>query len=231
MLRNFLILSFATLFLFSASFAQKGAVKGPLADQSSSDTGLWGASASQLTFFGGRTTVEFSDEFVTALGVLDLNVDRIFPATLRSGRARFPISGGTVDPSTLRGEIIHVGGLNIFRGNTEVALRSFIIDTQGESIVLTGQVSANGSVVGRIPLFDLSLESAKENLFSVTRVRLSDVGVTLRPEAAQALNAVFEISAFVPGFPIGTASVNGLAFGADDDDDDDDNDDDVKGRG
>ena len=75
------------------------------------------------------------------------------------------------------------------RGSTTVRLESFIIDTTGAGgIVLTGLVSANGSVVGRIPLFDLTLPAS---FVDVTLIRLDGIGVTLRPEAAGALNAVF----------------------------------------
>ena len=75
---------------------------------------------------------------------------------------------------------------------------------------MTGLVSANGSVVGRIPLFDLTLPAS---FVDVTLIRLDGISVTLRPEAAGALNAVFETTAFTAGFNIGTASVTATAFG------------------
>lgn len=39
------------------------------------------------------------------------------------------------------------------------------------------------------------------------------MSVTLHPEAAGALNPVFETTAFTAGFNIGTASVKATAFG------------------
>lgn len=171
--------------------------------------------SSQLTFLGGSTSVAFSQDFGGALTALGIRPGSAFPGVLvRGQRAIFPIVGGTIDLPTLRGEIVHSGGLTLTKGQTRVKLESFIIDTTGSGgIVLTGLVSANGSVVGRIPLFDLSLPAARDSFFDITRVQLSGVGVTLRPEAAAALNGAFQTTAFVAGFNIGTASVDGLAFG------------------
>jgi hypothetical protein len=92
-----------------------------------------------------------------------------------------------------------------------VRLESFVIDTTGATgIVLTGLVSANGRVVGRIPLFDLTLPSSY--LGDPALIRIDDVSVALRPEAAAALNAVFETTAFTAGFNVGTASITATAF-------------------
>ena len=39
---------------------------------------------------------------------------------------------------------------------------------------------------------------------------LSDVAITLSQEAAVALNSVFNVAAFAPGFPIGTGFVRAI---------------------
>lgn len=167
---------------------------------------------SQIELLSGTTSVELSSGFINALTSLNIAPGRVFPAGLRGGRATFPITDGTLDRQTLRGEIVHNGGLTLTRGATQVKLKSFIIDTTGPGIVLTGLVSANGSVVGRIPLFDLQLPSAGSSSFRFEIVSLSGVVVNLRPEAANALNQVFNTTAFVPGFNIGTARVRGFGY-------------------
>ncbi len=199
MLRTLSLLSVLILLSVSVSFAQKGGEGGN------------GGASSQISIFVGATTVNLSSDFTGALGTLHISPNSAFPGRLARNRATFPITTATLDSATLRGEISHAGGLNLRRGSTIVRLESFVIDTTGAGgIVLTGLVSANGSVVGRIPLFDLTLPAS---FLDVTLIRLNGISVTLRPEAAAALNAVFETTAFTAGFNIGTASVTATAFG------------------
>lgn len=169
-------------------------------------------SSSQIELLGGATSVDLSSGFIGALTSLNIAPANVFPASLRGARATFPITDGTLDRATLKGEIVHNGGLTLTRGATQVKLKSFIIDTTGSGIVLTGLVSANGSVVGRIPLFDLQIPGPEASSFRFERVTLNGVIVNLRPEAANALNAVFATNAFVPGFNVGTARVRGYGY-------------------
>ncbi|MBL8182489.1 MAG: HtaA domain-containing protein [Blastocatellia bacterium] len=172
-------------------------------------------STSQIELVWGSTNVDLSPGFLSALSSLNIAPSTIFPASLRGTRVSFPITDGSLDRQTLRGEIVHNGGLRLKRGNTEVKLKSFIIDTTGNGIVLTGLVSANGTTVGRVPLFDLQLPSSSSaTSLRIDRVSLNGVSVRLRQEAATALNGVFETNAFVAGFGIGTASVRGYGYGA-----------------
>lgn len=88
-----------------------------------------------------------------------------------------------------------------------------------------------GGIVDRIPLFDLNLVSASVEVSKRGILRIRDVGVTLNAVAADTLNAVFSVTAFYDGFPIGTANVITRVIGVhnsqggDDNDDDDDDDD------
>src|SRR5690606_36641557 len=191
----------AALLIFAVpALAQKGAEQPVLGENQ------------QITFFNGATTVQFSNDFVGALNSLNIRVGRITPGPIIRRAPSFPITSGSLDLSTLRGEILHSGGLRLYSATASVKLESFIIDTTGDSIVLTGMVSANGTIVGRIPLFDLTLPSSDDLYAGANIVTLNDVSVTLRPEAAGALNAVFETEAFTAEFPIGIANVRGLAF-------------------
>lgn len=154
--------------------------------------------------FGGGTNVTLSSELTGALGSLGVGVKPIRPASLRGVRASFPIPAGVIDLESLKGDVFHSGGLSLEAGGTRVDLLNFVIDTQAEP-VLTGVVSVNGDVVGRVPLFDLVLNAAP-----VRRQRLlfvHDVDLTLNATAADALNDIFDVSAFAAGLPVGKASV------------------------
>lgn len=166
------------------------------------------------TLFTGRTSVKLSSTFTGALSSLGVSVGRVFPTEIEYGTANFPVTGGAIDLDTASGNILHSGGLTLKAGDTKVTLQSFIIDTTTGKPMITGLVSVNGTLLGRIPLFDLTLPAG----FSLplhlneNRLVLKGVGVTLDATAAGALDGVFHVDAFTAGFPIGTAQV--VAYGA-----------------
>lgn len=163
---------------------------------------------------GGATIVRLSDEFLGAAQALGLRLEAEQSARLFGRYAVFPIPAGALDLESLAGDILHSGGLSITAGPTRVDLLSFIIDTNTLALgataedraVLTGVVTASGDVVGRVPLFDLTLNRAPD----VSRgghVRVSHVDLRLSAEAAEALNALFQVNAFTEGLSIGRATV------------------------
>ena len=166
------------------------------------------------TIFTGRTSVKLSSTFTTALSTLDVSVGRVFPSEMWNGSVVFPVTGGAIDLVTASGNVLHSGGLTLKAGETKVTLQSFIIDTTGKPMI-TGLVSVNGKLLGRIPLFDLALPAG----FSLplhlneNRLVLKGVGLTLDAQAAGALDAVFHVDAFTAGLPIGTAQVVGYGAG------------------
>lgn len=174
---------------------------------------LMSAAAPTETTRGGATTVALAPEFLGALQTLQVAPGAIAPgklvATTRSVRAWFPITTGAVDLGTLKAEIAHEGGLSLTAGGTRVELTSYAIEIESGGSLLTGLAVVNDTLVGRIPLFDLDLAAAdidrKGNLLEV-----DGVNATLNGTAATALNAIFGVTAFQQGIPIGTAKVRAL---------------------
>ena len=160
------------------------------------------------TIEGGRTNVALAGSFVSALGSLGVTPGTVGATQLRSGIVNFPVTGGAIDLDTAAGQILHSGGLTLTAGKTEVTLQSFIIDTTSTPVI-TGLVSVNGKLVGRLPLFDLALPSGLTLPLKPSngQLTLKSVGVTLDSAAAGALNSVFNVTAFKGGFGIGTAQV------------------------
>ncbi|MEY4730874.1 MAG: hypothetical protein RL020_2032 [Pseudomonadota bacterium] len=159
---------------------------------------------------GGFTSVQLDAGFLAALTSLSVAPAAISPGRIISRHnaviAAFPITAGEADLGTVKAEIDHAGGLSLTGGGKVVQLTSFIIDLTGTAPVLTGLVTVNDSLLGRVPLFDLNLAqsnvSAKDQLLKV-----KNVAVTLTDKAAAALNGVFGITALARGFPIGIAAV------------------------
>lgn len=164
----------------------------------------------------GETTVALSDDFLSALQSLGVTPGVTTPTQLNGTTVNFPINGGAIDLKTAAGNIGHTGGLTLSAGGTVVSIQNFTIDTTGKTPVITGLVAANGALVGRIPLFDLTLPgNFKLPLVQIRSVLidLQGVGVTLDAAAANALNGAFHTSAFKEGFGIGTARVRAFTNG------------------
>lgn len=163
----------------------------------------------KVTVYGEQTTLALSSDFIDALSALGVVKDKVFPARISHNVLTFPISGGAIDFDTAKAEFDHVGGMNFTaQDGTVVVLQNFIIDTTTAKPMISGLVTANGALLGRIPLFDLKLPSLTLPLHTKHgALTLQGVEVTLAPAAAAALNQVFQSNVFVSGFKIGTADV------------------------
>jgi hypothetical protein len=176
-------------------------------------SGLPAIAAPSADFIGGRTSVALSSDFVNALTTLKVTPGTVGNGQLKRGVASFPIVSGAGDLGTVKLEINHRGGLSLKAGSTVVELTDYAITNLDGKPVLTGLVKANDNLVGRIPLFNLSLTEGPKATpgHSSTQIQLKGVGVKLAKPAADALNSVFQVTAFKEGLNIGTAKVNGLA--------------------
>lgn len=167
---------------------------------------------------GGETTVQLASGFVTALTSLHVVPGAIGPGRLYEVRgntyAAFPITTGAINLPATRLEIDHSGGLSLTAGDTTVTLSSFVIQVNPKAeSVLTGLVTVNGALVGRIPLFDLSIAKAKvwvQNRFT----DVSNVTLKLDATAAEALSDAFHTS--IPQLQVGIAEVRTIAAGYND---------------
>jgi hypothetical protein len=175
--------------------------------------GLPAIAAPSADFVGGKTSVTLSSDFVNALTTLKVTPGTVGSGQLKKGVAAFPITSGAGDLGTVKLEVNHRGGLSLSADKTIVELTDYSITNLDGKPVLTGLVKANDSLVGRIPLFDLTLTGGPttQTVHGITQIQLSGVKVTLNKTAATALNGVFNVSAFKEGLNIGTAKVNGLA--------------------
>jgi hypothetical protein len=156
---------------------------------------------SAVSLHGGRTTLHLDRGTAGVLADNGVSVTAIDEATGGGTRFAFPITGGSVVPSTAAGEIEHVGGLEFAAGDVTLSVEDFVIDTvEG---VLTARVTGTQT---RVPLLDLDASDAR---IQDTRNRFVVRGVqaTLTDEAAGALNDTFGVDLFSEGLSIGTATV------------------------
>jgi len=164
----------------------------------------------------GETTVALSSGFLNALQSLGVTPGVIAPTQLNSTTVNFPINGGAIDLKTAVGNIGHTGGLTLSAGGTVISIENYTIDTTRKSPIITGLVVANGTLVGRVTLFDLALPGNFKLPLAPYRsvlIDLQGVKVTLDGAAANALNQAFNTGAFKAGFDIGTARVRAFTNG------------------
>ena len=162
------------------------------------------------TINNGMTELDLSDSAVSGLNALGITLDGASPTHISDGSAFITVVGGAIDLDTASGNVVHSGGLKLTQGNTEVRLESLIIDTTGPSPIVTGLVVVDKKMVGRLPVFNLTIPSgltlplvAEDNFF----VHVKGFGVTLTAQAASALNSAFSTTGFTNGFDVGMANV------------------------
>lgn len=162
------------------------------------------SATSTVKLSGGSTTLSLEPSTAAALQSLGVSAAPIDPASAGADGIAFPVTGGKLKLSTLRGHIAHSGGLSLTAGSTRVELTEFDIDLDSTPDL---EVRANGR---HLDAFDLDLGAA-----TVTRdavgAQASGVIVKLSREGAKALNRAFGVSAFSGGLTIGTATVK-LSF-------------------
>ena len=181
------------------------------------------AQAQTKTLESGVTKVTLSTSFLSALNSLGLKAGVVGPTSFKGTVVNFPVTGGAVDLDTAKAQILHSGGLTLSptsaaeNAEPTVRLESFIIDTTGPQPLLTGLVIVKGSLIGRVPLFNLQLPAGLTLPLKTQddELVLSGVGVSLTSAAAQALNSVFNVTALHGGFSVGTAKVRASALDED----------------
>ena len=89
--------------------------------------GAAGAQAAKVKITGGTTTITPSAATTQFLTTNGIGVAPLAPATLSNGVVTLPIAGGRIDPATLRGFVVHRGGLRFTKGNRSLALRHFVV--------------------------------------------------------------------------------------------------------
>jgi hypothetical protein len=175
----------------------------------------------ELVPTASQTSVVLAGGFVSALGTLGVTPGglELGNLTVANGvaTATFPIPSARLDLSNLRLQILHTGGLSLRAGSTFVTLSDFIIENFAAGPRLTGVVKVNETVVGRVPLFTLTLTGAPEvKAYDATEgggtagTISIKARLTLTETAAGALNNIFGVRAFVKDFVIGDGTVSGI---------------------
>ena len=153
------------------------------------------------TIIGGNTAVRVTAD-VAGLG---LTLGTFGSATINTTipgvpRVFFPITGGTLDPSTLAGSIQHTGsGVTFTAGSNSLLARDFVIDTIGQQLL--GNVFLNGaSVASNAPIFTFNLSGL--SAAQITDLSNPAIALLISSTAASVFTSVF-----------GAPDLTGVQFG------------------
>jgi hypothetical protein len=161
------------------------------------------AEAKKVKLKGDQTALTPDAGTFGALADAGFEVAPVGSATARGdGSIAFPITGGRVNPKSLKGFIAHGGGLSFTKDDTTVVARRFVIRTDGKRPYLTARVGG-----GRLKLLTLgSIEREDRGGKIVVTAH-----VALAKQAAKALNRAFDTNVFKRGTSIGSAEVTASA--------------------
>ena len=146
------------------------------------------APAHAVEIVGGDTDVTLDAAPTLAELGLDARATGTATVTVNDGipTFTFPITGGEIEDGNAL--IEHDGsGLELFNDSAVLSLSNFLIDT--EALLVSGNVSANGMMLGVVPLFNIG----------------SGLSLSLTEASSGAINTVFGVQ-LAPGTVIGTAN-------------------------
>jgi hypothetical protein len=156
----------------------------------------------EIAVTGGATSLALDPGTAAALTSLGVKVAPVGPASAQDdGSLAFPITGGTLQPAALTGQIAHSGGIALTAGRTSVVLRKFVI-TLGDAPTLSAKVGGQRVDILSLDLSGLTVAEGEDGTLTLGGVKAS-----LTAAAADALNAAFRVDAFKEGLVLGTATV------------------------
>jgi hypothetical protein len=173
-------------------------------------TGKGAATGSDVLLHDGATTVALDPGAAAALESLGVKVAPVRPAYAGKSGIAFPITLGLVSSDTLAGQIRHVGGLRLSKGDTKVYLTRFFVEVDDDPS-LSGLVGVGHKGGDRAELFSLDLSRLKVEPGKGS-IELSGITLKLTAGAAAALNGAFGTAAFTEGLVMGTATVAARTF-------------------
>ncbi len=166
----------------------------------------------------GTTTLIFSREFLTGVAANSFSITTTQTTIdAEAGlRLRANIVASVVDPAKVRYKLAHTGAMVILSGTKKVEISELVLEQFRTTIRFTGLVRVDDKLVGRVPVFDVSITGRPtfgDALFSFTQGStgpvVMDARATLTKEAADALNSAFSITTFQEKLNVGLLAVRG----------------------
>jgi hypothetical protein len=156
-------------------------------------------SATTARVADGQTMLQVDRGTARVLNGNGVRLDLLGPARNGASGLTFPVTGGSLDPRTLRGAVDHSGGIRFRAGGRRVDLREL-------RYTIGARRSTLSAVVGgrRITVLSLSLRRARVAAGGPLTRSAARIRANLTSGAARALNRAFDVRLFAGGLRIGT---------------------------
>lgn len=168
---------------------------------SPSSTGSASPSMAMITVSGKNTVLVLAAATAKALKAAAVQVSPVAPATsVSSGGISFPITGGTLTKSGLKGKVTHSGGLKFTHSGRSVTATNPVLNTTLGALSAT----VNGK---QVPLLAVDFATMKRTT-SGSEIVANGITSTINTAAAVLLDAKLVVKVFTKGLPIGALTVN-----------------------
>lgn len=136
------------------------------------------ASAAPDPVASGSTTVTLNSGFTNYLKTFGITVQKVSPTKLKSGKATFTVTGGSLDPTTGLGTVNLGGGLKFKAGKKTAPVKGLVLNTSKKQ--LTGKIGGKKQTIAKIAGFSFTRSGFGVNL-TVKKLKMNS-------GAAKALN-------------------------------------------
>jgi hypothetical protein len=149
---------------------------------------------------GRSTTVVLYPSFAAALKKEGITVGPVAPATVAKTVLVLPINGGQITVATFTGTLNHSGGLAFCHHSKSVMFTNFVMNTHTRLFTATAS--------GRsLPIFDLNLASFRHAREPHRTIVATNIGLTVTPRGASALNRGLGVTTFRARQAFGVATL------------------------
>lgn len=131
------------------------------------------ASAASDPVASGSTTIVLKSNFTKYLKTFGIKTLKIKPAKLKGNKATFTVTGGSLDPTTGKGEVTLGGGLKFKAGKKTAPVKALVLNTQKKA--LFAKVGGKKVKLATIAGWSYSRNGFGVNL-KVNKVKLTSAG-------------------------------------------------------
>jgi len=142
------------------------------------------ASAASDPVASGSTTITLNSGFTKYLKTFGIKTLKVSPTKLKGNKATFTVTGGSLDPTTGKGEVTLSGGLKFKAGKKSATVKALVVNTSKKS--LSGKVGGK-----KVSIASIAGWSFKRNGFGVN---LTIKKLKLTSAGANALNKALGFS-------------------------------------